>query len=287
MDYPEGPRNRLTALVRIFLAIPILLLISLLSGGGGGGDRGDARRDIDGGPAGAYMPFGGMRWFGQSGYSMPFGMPGYGMMPGYNLMGPGMMPGFAPGAPAPTDPPPPAATSAGRARGAAATGGGIVVIPTVLMLLFRRKYPRWWFDWNREISRFGARVGAYVLLLRDEYPSTDEEKAVHLDVDYPDARALNRWLPLVKWFLTIPHYIVLALLVIGVVLVTLVAWLAILVTGRYPRGLYDYTVGVGRWCSCVSGYAFLLVTDKYPPFSNAVGSDAAGAEDARERVQSG
>lgn len=148
-----------------------------------------------------------------------------------------------------------------------AAGVGVIVVPTALMLVFRRKYPRWWFEWNREFSRFGARVGAYALLLRDEYPSTDEEQAVHLAIDEPDAAQLNRWLPLVKWLLAVPHYIVLLVLAVGVVLATLVAWVAILVTGRHPRGLFDYTVGVVRWCNRVGGYAFLLVTDRYPPFS--------------------
>lgn len=148
-----------------------------------------------------------------------------------------------------------------------AAGVGIVVAPTVLMLLFRRKYPRWWFEWNREFSRFGARVGAYALLLRDEYPSTDEEQAVHLAIDDPDAAQLNRWLPLVKWLLAIPHYVILIVLGLSVVVTTFVAWLAILVTGRYPRGLFDYAVGVERWCYRVGGYAFMLVTDRYPPFS--------------------
>lgn len=154
-----------------------------------------------------------------------------------------------------------------RTERAGAAGAGIVVVPTALMLLFRRKYPRWWFEWNREFSRFGARVGAYALLLRDEYPSTDEEQAVHLAIDEPDAAGLNRGLPLVKWLLALPHYIVLVFLVLAVIVTTFVGWLAILVTGRYPRGLYDFAVGVGRWCYRVSGYAFLLVTDRYPPFS--------------------
>ena len=273
VDYPEGPRNRLTVLVRILLAIPILILISLLSSGAGGGG-GDGRGDIGAasarpGPAGAFMPFGDMSWFGRMGYGMPFAGPGSGaaMMPGYNgLPGPSMMSGFfLPGAGRTGQPP--AAVPGGRVGGAAATGGGIVVIPTVLMLLFRRKYPRWWFDWNRELSRFSARVAAYVFLLRDEYPSTDEEQAIHLDIDYPDAMRLNRWLPLVKWLLAIPHYIALLVLFIGLVVTTAVAWFAILLTGRYPRGLFDYSVGVGRWAARVSGYAFWLVTDRYPPFS--------------------
>ncbi|TAK77975.1 MAG: DUF4389 domain-containing protein, partial [Dehalococcoidia bacterium] len=152
-------------------------------------------------------------------------------------------------------------------RTSAAGFGGVLVVPTALMLVFRRKYPHWWFEWNREFSRFGARVSAYALLLRDEYPSTDEEQSVHLAIDEPDAVQLNRWLPLVKWFLAIPHYVVVILLLIGVVFTTFVAWLAIIITGRYPRSLFDYALGVERWCYRVSGYAFLLVTDRYPPFS--------------------
>ena len=189
VEYPEGPRNRLTVAIRFLLILPVAVVLTLLTGGGG------------------------------------------------------------------------------ASGGEVAAAGGVVIAPTVLMLLFRRKYPRWWFDWSRELSRFGTRVGAYLFLLRDEYPSTDEEQAVHLKIDYPDAQQLNRWLPLVKWLLAIPHYIVLVFLGIGVVLAWIASWVMILVTGSQPRGLFDYTVGVGRWCSRVSGYAFMLVTDRYPPFS--------------------
>lgn len=156
------------------------------------------------------------------------------------------------------------------ARDAASTGGGLangMVIATALMLVFRRRYPRWWFDFGLELTRFGTRVGAYLALLTDRYPSTVEEQAVHLDVDYPDAERLDRWLPLVKWLLAIPHYIVLFFLILAALVVVLIAWVAILITGRYPRGLFDFVVGVFRWGTRVSAYAFLLVTDKYPPFS--------------------
>lgn len=151
------------------------------------------------------------------------------------------------------------------------SGGGVLAglaMATALMIVFRVKYPRWWFDFAREFTRFSARVGAYLALLTDGYPSTTDEQAVHLEVDYPDVeRDLNRWLPLVKWLLAIPHYIVLFFLVVGAVLAVLIAWFAILFTGRYPRGLFDYVVGVGRWALRVEAYAFLLVTDVYPPFS--------------------
>lgn len=151
------------------------------------------------------------------------------------------------------------------------SSGGITVglfVATLLMILFRKRYPRWWFDFARELARFSARVGAYVVLLTDEYPSTVEEQSVHLEIDYPDAeRELNRWLPLVKWFLALPHYLVLAVLAIGAFFAVVAAWFAILFTGRYPRGLFDYVVAVGRWGLRVQAYAFLLVTDRYPPFS--------------------
>ena len=151
------------------------------------------------------------------------------------------------------------------------TGGGAaagLALATLLMILFRQKYPRWWFDFALELARFGARVGAYLALLTDRYPSTDEEQSVHLEIDYPDVeRDLNRWLPLVKWLLAIPHYIVLVFLVIVAIFAVIIAWFAILFTGRYPRGLFDFVVGVGRWALRVAAYAFLLVTDRYPPFS--------------------
>jgi hypothetical protein len=147
------------------------------------------------------------------------------------------------------------------------TSGGLLVLAPLLMILFRQKYPRWWFDWNRELLRFSNRVSAYVLLMEDRYPSTDEEQYVHLDVEYPDAgRDLNRWMPLVKWLLAIPHYIALLFLSIGALFAVIAAWFAILFTGRYPRALFDYVEGVLRWHNRVAAYVALLVTDRYPPF---------------------
>lgn len=141
-------------------------------------------------------------------------------------------------------------------------------IGVALMIVFRVRYPRWWFDFVRELARFGTRVGAYLLLLTDQYPSTVDRQSVHVEIDYPDVEGgLNRWLPLVKWLLALPHYVVLAVLWIGVFFAVIFAWFAILFTGRYPRGLFDYVVGVGRWTLRVDAYAFLLVTDQYPPFS--------------------
>ncbi len=195
VDYPEGPRNRLTALVRIILAIPILILIGLVGGYSSSGNL-----TIDQVVA----------------------------------------PLFA---------------------------GGIVWLATLLMLLFRRKYPRWWFDWNLELQRFGARVGAYTMLLRDEYPSTDEEQSVHLDIPYPDAgQSLNRFMPLVKWLLAIPHYIVLSVLWTIGFIILIIAWFAILIVGRYPKGMFDFIVGISRWTYRVVAYVAILSTDRYPPF---------------------
>ncbi|MYA62723.1 MAG: DUF4389 domain-containing protein [Dehalococcoidia bacterium] len=174
VDYPEGPRNRLTALVRLILAIPIII-ISIFAA-----------------------------WQ--------------------------------------------------------------VIVPTFFMILFRNKYPRWWFDWNLEVMRFVSRVNSYVLLLRDEYPATDDEQAIHLDMSYPDEGDINRFMPIVKWILAIPHFIVLYVLSLIVLLVSFIAWLAILIVGRYPRGMFDFTVGVMRWSNRVTAYAFVLTTDRYPPF---------------------
>jgi len=151
------------------------------------------------------------------------------------------------------------------------TGLGIaggLFIATALMIAFRMRYPRWWFDFSRELTRFSGRVAAYLFLLTDAYPSTVDEQSVHLEIDYPDVEQdLNRWLPLVKWLLAIPHYIVLAILVVAGVVVWVIAWFAILFTGKYPRALFDFIVGVGRWGLRVDAYAFMLVTDEYPPFS--------------------
>ncbi|HKB52186.1 MAG TPA: DUF4389 domain-containing protein [Solirubrobacterales bacterium] len=159
-----------------------------------------------------------------------------------------------------------AGNAGGEAYGAAIAGGSLVVLPTVLMILFRKKYPRWWFDWNLELMRFANRIGVYVALMDDEYPSTDEQQAVRLDFPHPDVERLERGLPLVKWLLAIPHYFVLFFLYIGVFFAVIGAWFAILFTGRYPRGIFNFVEGTIRWSNRVTGYAFTLVTDQYPPF---------------------
>jgi hypothetical protein len=155
----------------------------------------------------------------------------------------------------------------GNPQTTVAAAGGLLFLGPLLMILFRQKYPRWWFDWNLELHRFSNRVGAYMALMDDRYPATDEHQSVHLDYPYPDAqRDLNRWLPLVKWLLAIPHYIVLFFLWIAALVVVIVAWFAILFTGRYPRGMFDFVEGVIRWNNRVIAYAWVLVTDRYPPF---------------------
>jgi hypothetical protein len=194
VDAQEAPRNRLTTAFRIFVAIPIGIILVLISGGSVGWSTGGGSRGI-------------------------------------------------------------------------AVAGGFLFLAPLLMILFRQKYPRWWLDWNVALWRFTNRVFAYLFLLRDEYPSTDEEQAVHLEVDYPDVpRDLNRWLPLVKWFLAIPHYVVLFFLSIAAFFVLIFVWFAVLFTGRYPDSLFDFVVGVMRWHNRVLGYAFVLTTDQYPPF---------------------
>src|SRR2546425_11462317 len=155
----------------------------------------------------------------------------------------------------------------GHNQRALVIGGAAVFVPLVLMLVFRQKYPRWWFDWNINFLRFSNRVTAYLALLDDRYPSTDEEQSVHLDFTYPDALQMNRWLPLIKWLFAIPHYFVLIFLGIAALGSVILAWFAILFTGSYPRSLFDFVVGVLRWSNRVNGYAFVLVTDQYPPFS--------------------
>jgi hypothetical protein len=158
--------------------------------------------------------------------------------------------------------------AAGTGGEAAAGGGGVLFLPTLLLIVFRQKYPRWWFDWNLELLRFTNRVGVYLTLMDDRYPSTDERQSAHLDFPYPDAKQdLNRWLPLVKWFLAIPHYIVLIFLWIAAIVVAVIAWFAILFTRRYPQDLFGFVEGVIRWQNRVVAYAFALVTDRYPPFS--------------------
>src|SRR2546425_10145171 len=159
VDYPARPLNRLTTAFRIFVAIPILIVLGSVNGS---------------------------TWSFYSRHGTMFAMSG---------------------------------------------AGGLLFFGPLLMILFRRKYPRWWFDWNLELQRFINRVLAYILLMDDRYPATDQEQYVHLGYVYPDAsRDLNRFLPLVKWLLVIPHFIVLFFLWIAVLVVVFIAWVVIPVT---------------------------------------------------------
>jgi hypothetical protein len=158
-------------------------------------------------------------------------------------------------------------SSNGRATAFAAGAGGLLFFAPLLLIVFRQKYPRWWFDWNLELFRFSNRVGVYLALMDDRYPSTDERQSVHLEYPYPNVpRDLNRWLPLVKWLLALPHFIALFFLGIAAAVAVIIAWFSILFTGRYPRGIFHFVEGVMRWQDRVAGYAILLVTDEYPPF---------------------
>jgi len=140
-------------------------------------------------------------------------------------------------------------------------------LAVALLILFREKYPKWWFDWNLALTKFWLRIAAYGLLMRDEYPSTDDDQAIQVDIPYPDVKKdLNRWMPLFKWILVIPHLIVLLFIFIAVVVCSVFAWFAILFTGKYPKGIFDFVEGFLRWSLRVNAYVFLLTTDEYPPF---------------------
>ena len=145
-------------------------------------------------------------------------------------------------------------------------GGGLFIAP-LLMIVFRGKYPRWWFDWNLELSRFSARITAYVGLMRDEYPSTDEQQSVSLRIEYPDVKSeLNRFLPIIKWLLVMPNLIVWMILAVVALFFTVMAWVSILIVGRYPKSLFTFVEGTIRWGYRIGAYAFILTTDRYPPF---------------------
>ena len=198
VERPDGPRNRLTVLVRPILVIPILIIAALI---------------------------GGASPLGQTGTDWSWG------------------------------------------RGEAGLIAAGLFIATALMILFRRKYPRWWFDWNLELARFTTRISAYMLLLRDEYPSTDERQAVTVEIEYPDAQNdLHPVLPLIKWLLAIPHYVVLSILGIAGTIATIIGWFAILIAGRLPEWIFRFLEDLMRWTLRVAAYAFLLTTDRYPPF---------------------
>ena len=144
---------------------------------------------------------------------------------------------------------------------------GVMGFIAFFAILFTKRYPRGLFDFVVNFNRWSLNVDAYTGLLRDEYPPFSWEPgqyAVTYEVDYPEQ--LNRWLPLIKWPLAIPHIIVLLFLFIGAFVAWVIAWFAILFTKRFPRGLFDFVVGVTRWQYRVDAYTGLL-RDEYPPFS--------------------
>ncbi|GGM72896.1 hypothetical protein GCM10012275_49410 [Longimycelium tulufanense] len=240
VDYPDRPLNRLTTLLRLIVVIPVGIVLATVNGGGltWVWDRG--------------WVTGGWLWH------QVWGTDSWVVYRDWQVESP-VWTAYWDGTVVPGPDWPGYWVLAGA--------GGLLFFGPLLMILFRQKYPRWWFDWNLNLFRFQNRVSVYLALLRDEYPSTDEEQAVHLDIDYPDVpRDLNRWLPLVKWLLAIPHYILLFFLNIALVIAAIIAWFAILFTGRYPSGLFGFVVGVLRWNNRVTAYAFLLFTDRYPPF---------------------
>ena len=235
IDYPEEKRNRLTVFFRVILVIPIAVIIALVSGTG--------NETVVSSPEVAEWNL--EEWLDVGNWDDLWRE-----LRERNRRDDG--------------------DEWGHGKFRTRTYGGITTglfVAAVLMILFRRKYPRWWFDFLLQLERFAARVFSYILFLTDQYPSTDEEQSVHLDVDYPEARKLKNGLPLIKWFIAIPHYVVLAVLAVVVVLITIVAWILILITGTYPRGMFEFVVGVLRWALRVRAYAFLLATDVYPPFS--------------------
>lgn len=150
--------------------------------------------------------------------------------------------------------------------GAYLGAGGALILAPLLMILFRKRYPRWWFDWNHNLLRFQQNVSTYFFCLIDEYPSVDGSPKVRVDIDYPESDDLMRGMPLIKWLLAIPHYIVLIALSIVALIVLIIGWFAVLFTARYPRPLFNYIVGYHRYGLRVLAYAFLMMTDKYPPF---------------------
>jgi hypothetical protein len=144
---------------------------------------------------------------------------------------------------------------------------GLLILPAALAIVFRQIYPSYLLDFNEALLSLQTRVDAYVLLLTDEYPSIEENDVVSVTFPEVDAKALNRWLPLVKWFLAIPLYLVGIAYIIYAAFLTLFAWFSILFTGNYPEFCAEGVVGTIAYWNRVAGYALVLVTDEYPTFS--------------------
>lgn len=145
--------------------------------------------------------------------------------------------------------------------------GSTVFLALALIVIFTGTYPTWLLTFIHGLQAFELKIGAYALLLRDEYPSlADRPFAQVLYPNIEGGARLKRFMPLVKWFLAIPHYVVLLLTGIAVFLLTVLAWFSILFTGRYPTSFLPFVVGWLKYYNRVVGYAFTLVTDQYPQF---------------------
>jgi hypothetical protein len=144
---------------------------------------------------------------------------------------------------------------------------GLLILPAALAIVFRQIYPSYLLAFNEALLSLQTRVDAYVLLLTDEYPSIEENDVVSVTFPEVDAKALNRWLPLIKWFLAIPLYLVGIAYIIYAAFLTLFAWISILFTGNYPEFCAEGVVGTIAYWNRVVGYALVLVTDEYPTFS--------------------
>jgi len=144
---------------------------------------------------------------------------------------------------------------------------GLLVFPVALTLVFRQVYPSYLLTFNEALLSLQTRVDAYVLLLTDEYPSIEENDVVSVTFPEVDAKALSRWLPLIKWFIAIPLYLLGVAYIIYAAFLTLFAWFSILFTGNFPEFCAEGIVGVIAYWNRVVGYALVLVTDEYPTFS--------------------
>ena len=146
--------------------------------------------------------------------------------------------------------------------------GGFLFIPVVLTLLFRGAYPSYVLAFNKALVALSVRIAAYFLVLTDDYPSIEANEKV--GVEFPDiqgGRILSRGLPLVKWLLAIPLYIVGAVYMVYAMILTLLAWFTIVLTGEYPEWCASGVIGTISYWNRIYGYAYGLVTDEYPSFT--------------------
>jgi hypothetical protein len=144
---------------------------------------------------------------------------------------------------------------------------GLLALPAALAIVIRQVYPSYVLAFNEALLSLQTRVDAYLLLLTDEYPSIEENDVVSVTFPEVDAKQLNRWLPLIKWLLALPLYLVGIVYVIYAAVLTVIAWFSVLFTGNYPEFCAEGVVGTIAYWNRVAGYALLMVTDEYPTFS--------------------